>query len=91
MEVHIVPATQTPTGVDEPAVPPLGPAVANAIVAAGGPRIRQLPFSALESSPSYQGKISPLLCQNVPEVAGVSSLIRWIRPAADSATSMSPC
>jgi len=46
VEVHIVPSTQSPTGVGEPAVPPLGPAVANAIVAAGGPRIRKLPFSA---------------------------------------------
>jgi isoquinoline 1-oxidoreductase beta subunit len=44
VEVHIVPSTQAPTGVGEPGVAPLGPAVANAIFAATGTRMHVLPF-----------------------------------------------
>jgi isoquinoline 1-oxidoreductase beta subunit len=45
VEVHIVPSVAPPTGVGEPGVAPLGPAVANAIFAATGQRIHVLPFS----------------------------------------------
>ena len=45
VEVHIVPSTAAPTGVGEPGVPPLAPAVANAVARLGGPRIRRLPFA----------------------------------------------
>jgi isoquinoline 1-oxidoreductase beta subunit len=45
VEVHIVPSTEPPTGIGEPGVPPLGPAVANAIAGLTGQRIRQLPFA----------------------------------------------
>jgi isoquinoline 1-oxidoreductase beta subunit len=44
VEVHIVPSTANPTGVGEPGVPPIAPAVANALFAATGKRLRQLPF-----------------------------------------------
>jgi isoquinoline 1-oxidoreductase subunit beta len=46
VEVHIVPSTEAPTGVGEPGVAPIGPAVANAAFAATGKRHRVLPFSA---------------------------------------------
>ena len=46
VEVHIVRSAEPPTGVGEPGVPPIGPAVANAVYAATGQRIRALPFAA---------------------------------------------
>lgn len=46
VEVHIVPSTANPTGIGEPGVPPLAPAVANAIAAATGKRVRKLPITA---------------------------------------------
>ena len=44
VEVHIVPSAEAPTGVGEPGVAPIGPAVANAIFAATGHRVQALPF-----------------------------------------------
>ena len=45
VEVHVVPSAAAPTGVGEPGVPPIGPAVANAVYKATGQRIRALPFA----------------------------------------------
>jgi isoquinoline 1-oxidoreductase beta subunit len=45
VEVYIVPSEAAPTGVGEPGLPPLGPAVANAVAKLGGPRVRRLPFT----------------------------------------------
>ncbi|BBE73951.1 xanthine dehydrogenase family protein molybdopterin-binding subunit [Oharaeibacter diazotrophicus] len=45
IEVHIVASAEAPTGVGEPGVPPIGPAVANAVFKATGRHPRNLPFS----------------------------------------------
>jgi isoquinoline 1-oxidoreductase beta subunit len=44
VEVHIVPSAEFPTGVGEAGVPPVAPAVSNAVFAASGKRLRSLPF-----------------------------------------------
>jgi len=44
VEVHIVRSHEEPGGVGEPAVPPIAPAVANALFALTGRRIRKLPI-----------------------------------------------
>ena len=50
VEVHIVPSTSKPSGVGEPGVPPIGPALANAFHAATRRRIRMLPFNRPENA-----------------------------------------
>jgi len=46
--VHIVQSREKPGGIGEPGTPPIAPAVANAIFAATGKRLRKLPFDAAE-------------------------------------------
>ena len=44
VEVHIVPSDEKPTGTGEPGVPPIAPAVANAILALTGKPVTRLPM-----------------------------------------------
>ncbi|NYE63899.1 isoquinoline 1-oxidoreductase beta subunit [Duganella sp. 1224] len=46
IDVTLVPSTEKPGGIGEPATALIGPAVANALFAATGKRVRQLPLSA---------------------------------------------
>jgi len=49
VEVHIVKSAEDPKGVGEPGVPPIGPALANAVFKATGKRMRILPFDRGET------------------------------------------
>ena len=42
--VHVMPSTAKPGGVGEPGVPPVAPAICNAVFAATGKRVRELPL-----------------------------------------------
>lgn len=44
VQTHVVPSVRPPGGVGEPGVPPLAPAVANALFALTGQRLRSLPL-----------------------------------------------
>jgi isoquinoline 1-oxidoreductase beta subunit len=45
IEVYIVSSSEAPTGVGEPGVPAIAPAISNAVFAATGKRLRSLPFA----------------------------------------------
>jgi isoquinoline 1-oxidoreductase beta subunit len=44
VETYIIETDNSPTGIGEMGVPPVAPAVANAIFAATGKRVRQIPI-----------------------------------------------
>jgi len=44
VEVHIVESSEPPSGIGEPGTPPIAPAVANAVFALTGKRLRRMPF-----------------------------------------------
>ena len=46
IDVHIVPSRELPSGTGEPGLPPIAPAVANAVFTLTGKRLRQTPFVA---------------------------------------------
>ena len=52
VEVHIVPSTERMGGVGEPGTPPIAPAVANAVFALTGQRLRELPLRLPTSTSS---------------------------------------
>jgi len=45
IHVHLIESDAAPSGVGEPGLPPAAPAVANAVYAATGKRIRRLPIT----------------------------------------------
>ena len=69
VEVYAVPSAEAPTGIGEPSVPPIAPALCNAIYAATKKRIRALPILELGSRRrrgSMPGSVAPASCADCP-------------------------
>ena len=52
VEVHLVASSEKSSGVGEPGTPPIAPAVANAVFALNGQRLRELPFQLAATTPT---------------------------------------
>jgi isoquinoline 1-oxidoreductase beta subunit len=52
IDVHLMPSAHAPGGVGEPGVPPLAPALANALFALTGERLRSLPLRPRAQAPA---------------------------------------
>jgi isoquinoline 1-oxidoreductase beta subunit len=57
VEVHLVPSAERPGGMGETAVPPVAAAVANAVFAATGRRVRRLPLSGHDGAPAAAARL----------------------------------
>ena len=56
VEVHLVASSEKSSGVGEPGTPPIAPAVANAVFALNGQRLRELPFQLAAQTPAAPAK-----------------------------------
>ncbi len=56
VEVHIMPSKEKPGGIGEPGVPPIAPAIANALFAATKVRLRTLPLNLAAPIPAPKAK-----------------------------------
>ena len=45
VDIYFIQSDNSPTGLGEPALPPLAPAIGNAIYAATGERVRKMPLT----------------------------------------------
>ena len=66
-EVTILPSAEKLTGVGEPGVPPIGPAVANAMARLGLGRPRRLPIVKGAASMAWEGKTLGYICNQLKD------------------------
>jgi isoquinoline 1-oxidoreductase beta subunit len=55
IDVHFLPSVEAPRGLGEPPLPPIAPALANAVFTATGRRIRRLPLQRNFSASAIGG------------------------------------